>query len=204
MHCAASPLTSRVDGPRAGLHDASRGVPGSWRRAIEGIDRLLCAGVGVCVVHVVTPANAAEVGGVPRTDVDAGRALGADDAGGDDRRGGAGWRLEGFARRRCSGRLDEFRERRGSAMRVTVQPGTGGTPSASRDARRRAATWCGPTATFDPTRCGPSPSATRSPTGSRPAGRRSQGTGTTSGSIAGRSDEGAGGFAEVGSRAVPR
>jgi len=47
-----------LDGARAGLHDSSRGVPGSWRRAIEGIDRLLGAGVGVCVVHVVTPANA--------------------------------------------------------------------------------------------------------------------------------------------------
>ncbi len=47
-----------LDGARAGLHDGSRGVPGSWRRAVEGIDRLLGAGVGVCVVHVVTPGNA--------------------------------------------------------------------------------------------------------------------------------------------------
>ena len=30
-----------LDGARAGLHDGSRGVPGSWRRAVEGIDRLL-------------------------------------------------------------------------------------------------------------------------------------------------------------------
>jgi MoaA/NifB/PqqE/SkfB family radical SAM enzyme len=47
-----------LDGPDAATHDSSRGVPGSWRRAVAGIDRLLARGVAVRVVHVVTPANA--------------------------------------------------------------------------------------------------------------------------------------------------
>ncbi len=111
-----------VDGPRAGVHDASRGVPGSWRRAIEGIDRLLSAGVGVCAVHVVSPANSAEVGdfleqmwtlGVPWVRmtpvIEAGAAA----------RGGS-WRVSSGTLQRAA---REFRERRGSAMRVTVQPG---------------------------------------------------------------------------------
>jgi len=46
-----------LDGATPSLHDGQRGVPGSWRRAVEGIDRLLTRGVGVCVVHVVTPEN---------------------------------------------------------------------------------------------------------------------------------------------------
>ena len=47
-----------VDGAAPSLHDGQRGVPGSWRRAVEGIDRLISRGVGVCVVYVVTPDNA--------------------------------------------------------------------------------------------------------------------------------------------------
>ena len=46
-----------IDGASAELHDASRGVRGSWRRAIEAIDMLLSRGVRVQVVHVVTPRN---------------------------------------------------------------------------------------------------------------------------------------------------
>jgi uncharacterized Fe-S cluster-containing radical SAM superfamily protein len=48
-----------LDGASAELHDASRGVPGSYRRAIEAIDMLLARGARVQVVHVVTPRNAA-------------------------------------------------------------------------------------------------------------------------------------------------
>ncbi len=48
-----------VDGASAELHDASRGVPGSWRRAIEAIAMLLDRGVRVQAVHVVTPRNVA-------------------------------------------------------------------------------------------------------------------------------------------------
>lgn len=47
-----------IDGASAELHDASRGVPGSWRRATEAVAMLLDRGVRVQVVHVVTPRNA--------------------------------------------------------------------------------------------------------------------------------------------------
>jgi uncharacterized Fe-S cluster-containing radical SAM superfamily protein len=46
-----------VDGASAELHEASRGVPGSWRRAVEAVAMLLDRGVRVQVVHVVTPRN---------------------------------------------------------------------------------------------------------------------------------------------------
>ena len=114
-----------LDGARAGLHDGSRGVPGSWRRAVEGIDRLLGAGVGVCVVHVVTPGNAAGFPdfleqmwalGVPWMRATPVVVTGAAARGGD-------WRIS-------KGALDEaaeaFRQRHGEAMKVQVQPGTGG------------------------------------------------------------------------------
>jgi len=48
-----------LDGASAELHDASRGVPGSWRRAIEATAMLLDRGVRVQVVHVITPRNVA-------------------------------------------------------------------------------------------------------------------------------------------------
>ena len=48
-----------LDGASAELHDASRGVPGSWRRAVEAVAMLLDRGVRVQVVHVVTPRNLA-------------------------------------------------------------------------------------------------------------------------------------------------
>ena len=117
-----------LDGARAGLHDASRGVPGSWRRAVEGIDRLLGAGVGVCVVHVVTPANAGSVPafleqmwtlGVPWLRVTPVVVTGAAARGGD-------WKVSREALRKAA---REFEERRGTAMRISVQPGTGGSVS---------------------------------------------------------------------------
>lgn len=114
-----------LDGARAGLHDGSRGVPGSWRRAVEGIDRLLGAGVGVCVVHVVTPGNAEAVPefleqmwalGVPWIRVTPVVMTGAAARGGD-------WQV---SRRALQDAVDEFRQRRGKAMKIVLQPGTGG------------------------------------------------------------------------------
>jgi len=114
-----------LDGARAGLHDGSRGVPGSWRRAIEGIDRLLGAGVGVCVVHVVTPGNAEAVPefleqmwalGVPWIRVTPVVMTGAAARGGD-------WQV---SRGALQNAVDEFRKRRGAAMKIVLQPGTGG------------------------------------------------------------------------------
>jgi len=114
-----------LDGARAGLHDSSRGVPGSWRRAVEGIDRLLGAGVGVCVVHVVTPGNADAVPefleqmwalGVPWIRMTPVVMTGAAARGGD-------WQV---SRRALQDAVDEFRQRRGKAMKILLQPGTGG------------------------------------------------------------------------------
>ena len=48
-----------IDGASAELHDASRGVPGSWKRATGAVAMLLERGVRVQVVHVITPRNAA-------------------------------------------------------------------------------------------------------------------------------------------------
>jgi MoaA/NifB/PqqE/SkfB family radical SAM enzyme len=117
-----------LDGARAGLHDGSRGVPGSWRRAVEGINRLLSAGVGVCVVHVVTPSNAAAVPefleqmwalGVPWVRVTPVVMTGAAARGGD-------WQI---SRRALQDAVDEFVRRHGKAMKIVLQPGTGGTIS---------------------------------------------------------------------------
>jgi hypothetical protein len=114
-----------LDGARAGLHDGSRGVPGSWRRAVEGIDWLLGAGVGVCVVHVVTPANAAAVPdfleqmwalGVPWVRVTPVVMTGAAARGGD-------WQV---SYRALQNAVAEFRQRHGEAMRIVLQPGTAG------------------------------------------------------------------------------
>jgi hypothetical protein len=114
-----------LDGARAGLHDGSRGVPGSWKRAVEGIDRLLGAGVGVCVVHVVTPPNAASVPdlleqmwtlGVPWVRVTPVVMTGAAARGGD-------WAVSSKA---LGEAVDDFRRRHGTAMRIVLQPGTGG------------------------------------------------------------------------------
>jgi MoaA/NifB/PqqE/SkfB family radical SAM enzyme len=114
-----------VDGARPGLHDSSRGVPGSWRRAIEGIDRLLGAGVGVCVVHVVTPDNAKAlpdlleqmwVLGVPWMRVTPVIVTGAAARGGE-------WRVSRDSLRKV---IREFEQRRSRAMKIVFQPGTGG------------------------------------------------------------------------------
>jgi Coenzyme PQQ synthesis protein D (PqqD) len=107
------------------LHDASRGVPGSWRRAVEGIDRLLGAGVGVCVVHVVTPDNADAIGelleqmwvlGVPWVRVTAVTVTGAAARSGE-------WKVSTERLREAA---REFGGRR-EGMKITVQAGTGGT-----------------------------------------------------------------------------
>lgn len=112
-----------LDGARAGLHDGSRGVPGSWRRAVEGIDRLLDAGVGVCVVHVVTPDNAAAVPefleqmwtlGVPWVRVTPVVVTGAAARSGE-------WEV---SFRALENAVAEFRGRRGEAMRIALQPAT--------------------------------------------------------------------------------
>jgi MoaA/NifB/PqqE/SkfB family radical SAM enzyme len=44
-----------IDGAAEAVHDASRGVPGAWRRAVAAIDRLAAHGVRVVVIHVLLP-----------------------------------------------------------------------------------------------------------------------------------------------------
>jgi len=46
-----------IDGPTPELHDAARGVPGSWRRAVGAVDLLLARDAHVRVLHVITPQN---------------------------------------------------------------------------------------------------------------------------------------------------
>ena len=46
-----------IDGPTPEIHDAARGVPGSWRRAVGAVDRLLSRSARVRVLHVITPQN---------------------------------------------------------------------------------------------------------------------------------------------------
>ncbi len=114
-----------IDGARPGLHDSSRGVPGSWRRAIEGIDHLLTAGVGVCVVHVVTPANADAVPDFLEQMWELGATwlrvtpvveTGAAARGGD-------WRISKDDLRKVA---REFEQSHGSSMKIEVLSGTGG------------------------------------------------------------------------------
>ena len=111
-----------IDGARPGLHDGQRGVPGSWRRAIEGVDRLLGVGVDICVIHVVTPENANAVPefleqmwvlGVPRVTLTP-----VVETGAAARRGN--WRVSSRHIHRAAAR---FEARRGSAMRIRVRPG---------------------------------------------------------------------------------
>jgi MoaA/NifB/PqqE/SkfB family radical SAM enzyme len=46
-----------IDGATPSVHDAARGVPGSWRRAVEAVHLLLERSVRAQVIHVVTPDN---------------------------------------------------------------------------------------------------------------------------------------------------
>ncbi|MDQ6914773.1 MAG: radical SAM protein [Actinomycetota bacterium] len=111
-----------VDGATPQLHDAGRGVPGSWRRAIGAVQALLDHGVSVGVVHVLTPRNEYMLAdfleqmwllGVPTVRVTPVVPIGAA-ARGDP------WAID---RRHLRRTVARFRSRRGDAMRVIQQPG---------------------------------------------------------------------------------
>lgn len=113
-----------LDGSAPHLHDASRGVPGSWRRAVEGIDHLLSAGVNLCVVHVITPENVDYFPqmleemwtlGVPWIRPTPVVISGAAARGGD-------WAVSREALART---VREFKQRRGTAMKIDLRPGSG-------------------------------------------------------------------------------
>lgn len=113
-----------LDGARPDVHDASRGVPGSWRRAVAGMHHLIQNGVAVHGVHVVTPGNEGGVGeyldlmwalGLSAVRVTPVVPVGAAARGGS-------W---GVSRSRIDSAIEEFRARRGTDMSVLSSSGTG-------------------------------------------------------------------------------
>jgi MoaA/NifB/PqqE/SkfB family radical SAM enzyme len=112
-----------IDGATPQLHDAGRGVPGSWRRALRAVHVLLEHGVNVGVVHVLTPRNQDTLGdfleqmwllGVPTVRVTPVVPIGAAAR-------GERWSID---RRRLRRTIDRFHARRGGDMRVIRQPGS--------------------------------------------------------------------------------
>lgn len=120
-----------LDGARPDVHDASRGVPGSWRRAVAAMHHMLENGIAVHGVHVVTPENEGGVEsyleqmwalGLPALRVTPVVPVGAAAR-------GAKW---GVSRARIDAQAKRFRERRGEDMSVLISGGTG-SPIATRD-----------------------------------------------------------------------
>ncbi len=113
-----------VDGPSPAVHDAARGVPGSWRRAIAGIDALIRHGVVVHAVHVVTAQNVEHVGRTVELlgtlGVSSIRATRVVEIGAAARRGS--WRV---ASRRIEREIDAYAARSGSVP-VHLRSGEGG------------------------------------------------------------------------------
>jgi MoaA/NifB/PqqE/SkfB family radical SAM enzyme len=114
-----------LDGPAPEVHDASRGVPGSWRRAVAGMDALIRHGVAVHAVHVVTAANLERVEetlellrvlGVRSVRVTRVIEIGAA-ARGDS------WRVASTSIERA---IAAFERRHGGDMRVVLTSGEGG------------------------------------------------------------------------------
>jgi MoaA/NifB/PqqE/SkfB family radical SAM enzyme len=114
-----------IDGAAAATHDAQRGVPGSWGRAVRAASRLLDRGVRVQIVHVVTPGNQAEFPaflelmwtlGVDSVQVTPVVEIGAAARGGR-------WAV---SRSRLRRTISRFQAVRGDDMRVVLQPGNAG------------------------------------------------------------------------------
>ena len=113
-----------VDGPNPELHDAQRGVPGSWRRAIGGLDALIRHGVAVHAVHVITAENVDRIEDTLESlrvlGVTVVRATRVIETGAAAREGG--WRVASTKIERA---LERFGERTGDAMNVGLQSGEG-------------------------------------------------------------------------------
>lgn len=112
-----------VDGATPAVHDASRGMPGSWRRAIEAVHRMLEHGVAVHGVHVLTPENEHEledfleqmwVLGMPFLRVTPVLPIGNAARGGE-------WTVDRVRMRRT---IEDFQKRR-PGMAIRAQAGTG-------------------------------------------------------------------------------
>jgi MoaA/NifB/PqqE/SkfB family radical SAM enzyme len=125
-----------IDGSTAELHDAARGVPGSWERAVKAVDRLLERGVTVEIVHVVTPANerhladfldVARLLGAPRVRLAIVAPYGAAARAGD-------WRTD---RSRVRRTVRAFQRTTPDAPAIVLRPGTlAGLASVEEDAPR--------------------------------------------------------------------
>jgi hypothetical protein len=111
-----------LDGASAQLHDAARGVPGSWRRAVEAMALLRARDVPVTAVHVVAPLNAAWVGHLLEhlwlLGVGVVRLTPVVPIGAASRR--TGWGIDRADLRRT---VDEARRRFGEDFRAVVQSG---------------------------------------------------------------------------------
>jgi Fe-coproporphyrin III synthase len=112
-----------IDGSSPLLHDSIRGVRGSWRRAVLGIDHLLRRGVRVCVAHVVTPDNERLVGdfldemltlGVARIRMTPAAPIGAAARAGK-------WEVD---RRELRRTVERFSARTGGSVDISLRPGT--------------------------------------------------------------------------------
>jgi MoaA/NifB/PqqE/SkfB family radical SAM enzyme len=111
-----------IDGAGPEFHDAERGVPGSWRRAIEAVDRLLARGIAHQVVSVVTPRNADAVDdfleGMWTLGVRSVRITPVAEIGAAARAGS--WRV---SRDRIRRTVRRFQRRTDGAMQILVQQG---------------------------------------------------------------------------------
>lgn len=109
-----------LDGLTPELHDAARGVPGSWERAVAGVNRLLARGAHVRVNHVVTPLNQAYVTDFLDAFWDFGirkmRIAPASVTGGATR--GGEWSVDVPALQR---NVAEFRSRHGGARQISLR-----------------------------------------------------------------------------------
>lgn len=114
-----------IDGPSPELHDASRGIPGSWRRAIGALDALIRHGIAVHSVCVVTRENVDAIeetlGILDTLGVGGVRLAPVTEVGAAAREGG--WSVDITRIERATRR---FRERTGSEMAIGVQAGDGG------------------------------------------------------------------------------
>lgn len=114
-----------IDGPGPEQHDGQRGMPGSWRRAIGGLDALIRHGVAVHAVHVVTAGNVDHI----EETLERLRTLGVTairmtpviEVGAAARDGG--WRVASLRLERA---LDRFRDKHGDSVAVSLQSGEGG------------------------------------------------------------------------------
>ena len=116
-----------IDGIAESLHDGGRGVGGSWRKAIEGANRILAHGGDLRVVHVVLPTNQAHVEPFIQAMIGFGvrslRVVGAASDIGAAARGGD-WTLDN---RELARTVHRYRDQTRSQMTITYIPTTGAT-----------------------------------------------------------------------------